>query len=262
MIYGYVRVSSEEQAKQGLSIQTQKETLIRNGVLEENILIDEGKSAGINEEDFTIIKDSTQYGIVFNRKKRPAFSKLLDIANSKDEIRFTKFDRLSRSIAFLEVFSMDCKKRGITLKPLEDDGSEIMRQLQGVLGQLERNKTKERNEKIERAIFDKGISPYRRVIGYDKNTKIEGKLKYPKEPEGALIIIKREAEMVKDIFDMKLQGIHYRTICDKHEIDPATYYNIIRNKIYCGYIRYQKDERKGIHTPIITEEEYNKANSK
>ena len=198
--------------------------------------------------------------MMFNRNKRPAFKKLYDTITRGDTLYVTKWDRLSRSIAFLEMLSMDFEKRHITIKPVQDDGSEIMRQMKGVLGQYERAQTKERNERIERAIFEKGISPYRRIIGYDKNTKIEGTLKYPNEPEGALIIIPTEAEKVKNIFKMTIKGIHYKEICSKNKINPTTYYNIIRKRIYCGYIEYKGEERKGIHTPLITEEEWNKAN--
>ena len=83
----YIRVSTEEQAKQGYSIPAQREDLEgyarRNGLAVAGVFVDEGKSA---RKRYTA---------------RPAFMQMLEMvkAGEIDVILFIKLDRWFRSIA-------------------------------------------------------------------------------------------------------------------------------------------------------------------
>lgn len=74
MIYGYARVSTLGQAKDGNSLENQREKLLNAGATE------------IVEENFT--------GTTTNR---PAFSKLIERLKSGDTLVVTKLDRFARS---------------------------------------------------------------------------------------------------------------------------------------------------------------------
>lgn len=74
MIYGYARVSTSGQAKDGNSLENQREKLLNAGATE------------IVEENFT--------GTTTNR---PAFSKLIERLKSGDTLVVTKLDRFART---------------------------------------------------------------------------------------------------------------------------------------------------------------------
>lgn len=74
MIYGYARVSTSSQAKDGNSLENQREKLLNAGATE------------IVEENFT--------GTTTNR---PAFSKLIERLKSGDTLIVTKLDRFART---------------------------------------------------------------------------------------------------------------------------------------------------------------------
>lgn len=74
MIYGYARVSTSGQAKDGNSLENQREKLLNAGATE------------IVEENFT--------GTTTNR---PAFSKLIERLRSGDTLIVTKLDRFART---------------------------------------------------------------------------------------------------------------------------------------------------------------------
>ena len=76
MLYGYARVSTYGQAKDGNSLEKKKKLLIENGVKKENIFVDAFTGTKI---------------------ERPQFSKLLTMLKEGDTLIVCKLDRISRS---------------------------------------------------------------------------------------------------------------------------------------------------------------------
>lgn len=76
MKYGYIRVSTKKQANKGNSLEDQRNVLIGEGVLPENIFVD--KCTG-------------------TKMDRPEFDKLLALLNRGDELVVTKIDRFART---------------------------------------------------------------------------------------------------------------------------------------------------------------------
>ena len=75
MIYGYARVSTKGQAKDGNSLESQMEILRENGAIE------------IYSDSFTGTKTD-----------RPEFNKLLEVLKAGDTLMVTKLDRFARSM--------------------------------------------------------------------------------------------------------------------------------------------------------------------
>ena len=113
-------------------------------------------------------------------------------------------------------------------------------QIIGVFAQLERGMVKERVELAFDKKIQDGEALHRAPLGY---TYVNNKLTIHKE----------EAEIVKDIFAMNRAGISYKEICEKHSIPVSTYYEIIKNPIYFGKIRYRGKLYKGSHKALFTE---------
>lgn len=95
MIYGYARVSTKGQAKDGNSLESQIELLKENGAVE------------IYSDSFTGTKAD-----------RPEFSKLLQKLESGDTLIVTKLDRFARSMSQGSELVNDLLSRGIKVNIL------------------------------------------------------------------------------------------------------------------------------------------------
>ena len=92
MVYGYVRVSSQGQAREGNSLEAQE------------LLLREKGAEVIYKDVFT-----------GTNMERPEFQKLLEVVKPGDTIMATKLDRLSRSAAQGIALAEDLLSRGVSL---------------------------------------------------------------------------------------------------------------------------------------------------
>ena len=122
MIFGYARVSTEEQ-----SIDLQMDALLKEGILEKNIYID--KVSGIKSE-------------------RKNLSKLLDFLREGDTLVVWKLDRLVRSLIHLTKLIKEFEEKGVKFKSITEPfidttqnspHSKFLTNMFGALAQLERD---------------------------------------------------------------------------------------------------------------------------
>ncbi len=134
----YIRVSTEDQAREGFSLGEQKEKL-------ENLC---------KYRNYKIYKIYEDAGISAKDTNRPAFKEMIEDMKSKkiNVIVSYKLDRLTRSVADLEKFINQIEKHECTLECALDDintdtanGKFFVRMLT-VLSQLEIERTSERTK--------------------------------------------------------------------------------------------------------------------
>ncbi|USN45185.1 MAG: recombinase family protein [Candidatus Woesearchaeota archaeon] len=233
----YVRVSTQEQAIEGISLGAQKEKLNAYCTLRDwevyNIYEDAGFSAG--------------------NTKRPAFEQLMKDVESYDILLVYKIDRFSRNLKDLILTLDELKKHKVNFTSVTEQidtttaMGEAFFQIIGVFAQLERGMVKERVE----LAFDKKIAAgevlNRAPFGY-------------KFDEGTLIVDEDQAKIVKDVFTLRAQGVNYRTICEKFKFATSTFYEIIKNPTYAGYLRFRGKLIKANHEPIISVDQFNVVN--
>lgn len=237
----YARVSTEEQAKEGYSVDAQ---------------IDKCKSfCDAREwEIFRIYKDP---GYSAGSMNRPALELMLRDAKEKrfDIILVYKIDRFSRNLKDLIMVLEDLKSNKINFTSVTEQidttnaMGEAFFQIIGVFAQLERGMVKER----VKLAFDRKIKIgevlYRAPLGYIyKNKKLVPDLE--------------NQYKVQEIFEMWAAGISYKSICEKFNLSTSSFYQIIKNPIYIGKIKYKNELHKGKHKPIITEELFYEVNKK
>lgn len=237
----YVRVSTEEQAKEGISIDAQIERC----------------RSFCKARDWRVFKIYTDAGYSAGTLERPAFKNLIDDINNKkfNILLVYKIDRFSRKLKDLISILEDLKSKGINFTSVTEQidtttaMGEAFFQIIGVFAQLERGMVKERVE----LAFDKKINSgeilYRAPLGYVYRN-------------GKLVVNEEEAEKVREIFNMWANGIHYQEISKKFNIPISTLYEIIKNPTYIGKVRYRGQLFNGIHKGIIDEELFRKVNSK
>ncbi len=237
----YVRVSTEEQAKEGISIEAQ---------------IDRCKafSKARNWKVFKVYKDA---GFSAGTMDRPAFQLLMiDVEDKKfDVLLVYKIDRFSRKLKDLITILDDLKKHNVNFTSVTEQidtttaMGEAFFQIIGVFAQLERGMVKERVEMAFSKKIDSGEYLNRAPLGYFYEN-------------GKLVMDNEEVEKVKEIFNMWAAGIHYKEISAKFNLPKSTLYEIIKNPTYTGKIRYKGQLYKGVHKAVIDEELFNKIQSK
>jgi len=241
----YIRVSTEEQAKEGYSIQGQKDKLVAYCKLRdwliEDIYIDGGFS-GTNID-------------------RPALQKLLQNLNNFDTVLVYKLDRLSRNqrdiLYLVEEKFLENDIDFVSILENFDTSTPFGRAMMGILAvfaQLERDTIVERTKmgkerRAKEGYWNGGPAP----IGYDLI-------------DGRLIINEFEALQIKELFKLYKKYGQNKTAYMLNKKGMKTKYGewhgrsiqrIVTNPIYTGKVKYKDEVFEGVHDAIISEKEFN-----
>ncbi|MBU1501420.1 MAG: recombinase family protein [Nanoarchaeota archaeon] len=235
----YVRVSTEEQAKEGLSIDAQ---------------IDKCNSF-CQARDWEIYKVYRDAGYSAGSLNRPALELMMRDAQEKrfDIILVYKIDRFSRKLRDLIMVLEDLKEKKINFTSVTEQidttsaMGEAFFQIIGVFAQLERGMVKERVELAFDRKIKLGEVVHRAPFGYIFQNK-----KLVPDPENS--------GNLKEIFEMWVTGVDYKELLKKFRLSSSTLYQIIKNPIYLGKIRYKGQIYQGKHTALITEDLFNEVN--
>lgn len=261
----YVRVSTEEQAEEGFSI---------NGQI--NVLEEYCK-----KNNYKIIEIYKDEGISGKSIERPSLKKLL---RDSEEGNFNmvmvwKISRLSRKqLDFLSIIDQ-LEKKGVSFFSYSEniDAStatgKAMLQMMGSFAELERNMILENLKMGMTQRAKEGKWNGGSVLGYSSKEK-------------KLVINEDEATLVKHIFDLYINGKGFKTIANQlnhegYKTKRNTHFStnsirtIITNPLYAGFIRFNQVENwnekrrqgkdkntiivKGEHEPIISIEVWEKA---
>ncbi|CDD16899.1 resolvase domain protein [Clostridium sp. CAG:798] len=233
----YIRVSTEDQAREGFSLGEQEEKLRQL----------------CKYKDFEIYKVYKDAGIsAKNMKDRPAFQQMLEDmkAGKLNYIVAYKLDRVTRSVRDLEVLITTLEDYHCYLVCERDDvntstanGRFFVRMLT-VLSQLEIEIVSERTKFGLNGAIKSGHIPGKCPFGYYRDT------------DKTLKINNSTKDLVIRIFEMYLEGKSYQAIANilnsekinsptKKKWIDSTIDRIINNKIYIGdYERYRLDNSK------------------
>ena len=233
----YVRVSSDDQAKHGFSIDQQ----IKNNM--EFAL----------QNDYALIQTFKDEGRSAKNLERPGLQDLLkycaDKKNNVEAVIVWKLDRISRSVGdYTSTLSPFFAKNDIQLLTVSDvngDGLQVeaMRQVGMVFAELERKNATIRTKEGIRGKVNLGQYPYHAPIGY-KNLTISGE-KYKK-----MVIDEDNAFYVRQAYNMCLQGDSIDTITAKlykmgfrnkhgNRIPHSSIEYILHNRAYTGKFEYE-----------------------
>ena len=249
----YLRVSTQEQAKEGYSIGEQESRL-------------RDYSKAMRWDIHRVYVDPGYSGADTNR---PALQDLISDVEKKEieKVVVYKLDRLSRSqldtLYLIEkVFlANDCDF--VSMTENFDTSTPFGRAMIGILAvfaQLEREKIKERmimgkEARAKEGKFNGGTEP----IGYDYNIITD-----------MLEVNEYEAMQIRELFDIFINGDQNLRALErlflekgyKHKHgtwDPKQMRRTLGSKMYLGYIKYKGEYYKGEHEPLIDEESINKS---
>ncbi|MFA5604005.1 MAG: recombinase family protein [Bacilli bacterium] len=256
----YLRVSTEDQAKEGFSISAQKEKLTKYVEVNDWELYDYFIDDGISGKNIT---------------DRPELTRLIELVKKKEinNVLVYKLDRLTRSVKdlinLIELFEQhECSFSSLTEKL--DTSNAVGRmfiKIIGIFAEFERENLAERvsfgyEEKTRQGNYTNtnGVYGYEYIIG-----------------KGNLVINEEEAELVRHTYQKYLNGKAMISIAKEYnqlEVptkrggnwSQSTIQSILTNNTYLGKVRYgvnKKIKNKAFiveseHEPIIDEFTFNR----
>lgn len=247
----YVRVSTDEQAKEGFSIPAQRERL----------------RAFCESQGWEIVQEYIEEGWSAKDLNRPQMQRLLkDIKKGNiDIVLVYRLDRLTRSVLDLYLLLQTFEKYNVAFRSATEvyDTSTAMGRLfitlVAALAQWERENLAERvkfgiEQMIDEGKKPGGHSPYGYKFDKDFNCTI----------------IEDEANVVRMIYRMYCDGYGYRSIADRlnelgvkpriaKEWNHNSVRDILTNDIYIGTYRWGNKFVLNNHPPIISESLFRKA---
>jgi DNA invertase Pin-like site-specific DNA recombinase len=192
---GYVRLSRDDDKRNYVSIENQK-LIINQYAAEQNMVIDRW------------YEDDGVSGYIFDR---PGFNQLMsDLDRDIDTVFVKDFSRLGRHNAKVLLLLDDFQERGKHLIVIDDnyDSENPDDDTIGIKTWYNERYVKDTSKKIKRAIGARqkeGTLMTQPPFGYKRNEK----------DKSILEIVPKEAEYVKQVYDLYLQGLGYRKIANR-----------------------------------------------
>ena len=244
----YARVSTNEQALMGYSLEAQIEKMRLYCEVHDLVVAGEYVDDGYSGT---------------KSKNRPAYQKMMSEKDNWDVLLVLKMDRIHRNTKeFFEMIS-DLRKNGKEFVSTFEKcntktavGRFAMDTIQRI-AQLESEQIGERTYlgMRQKAETNGGIMGFNPPFGYGLE-------------DGELYVIDDEFETVRDIFTMYLDGMtmddiayHLNRECRLTRRDnPWNKYNlrtILHNPVYAGYLRWEDTRQRHNAEPVVTVEEFN-----
>ena len=238
----YVRVSTEDQVKRGISLQAQEEAL-------------KNYANALGYEVFKIYKDEGKSGK--DLKHRPAMQELLKDAQNKkfQSILTYKLDRFSRSLRDLIETMEKLKEWGVDFISLQDKietasaTGKLMFHIISAFAEFERNVTSERTKFTMGVKAEGGNLVTRAPFGY----KLENKK----------LLASENSYLVQELFQEFLNTkISLTQLSKKYGFSVNGLKKILSNQTYLGKTKFDKQIYQGSHQALISSTLFNHVQNK
>jgi site-specific DNA recombinase len=234
---GYCRVSTEEQAAEGFSIEGQGEKLRMYAELR-----------GLGS--VTIVDDPGKSG---KNLDRPGLQRILAAIEQGHvaDVMVWRLDRLSRNLGDLIVLAELCLKRNVGLHSVTENldlstaTGRMYFNIIGTFAQFYREQLGENVKMGMQQAVREGKWVNRPKTGYNL---VAGEL-----------IANDDAAAVRQIFRLRAQGMSHREISEQTGIKHGTVTVILQSRVYLGEVQLNGEWFPGKHEPIITEAEFEAA---
>jgi len=244
----YTRVSTEDQAKEGFSLDAQKERL----------------RMYCKAQGMEVVKEYVDDGHSGRNTNRPAYQQMMADKETWDVILVVKMDRIHRnSRNFMDMMDNLNKwgKGFASMTENLDTTTAMGRFVMDIIQRIAQLESEQIGERVYMGMHQKAATVGGMMGGgHPYGYKIEG---------GGLIQIPDEAQVVRDIFEKYLEGlstIKVAQLLTDRKIptkkggrwDGVTISYILKNPVYAGYVEWDDTMQKGEHEAIISPETFNK----
>jgi len=233
----YCRVSTEEQAAEGFSIEGQADKLRTYAELHDlgNVVV---------------IADP---GLSGKNLDRPGLRRLLAMIEEGHvaNVLTWRLDRLSRNLADLILLADRCGQAGVALHSFTeriDLSSATGRMFYNILGSFAQFYREQLAENVRMGMHQaarQGRWVNRPPTGYDL--------------ADGVLIANDKAPVVRRIFTMRAEGASHKVIADATGVNHSTVLSILRNRVYLGHTKIRDEWFPGLHEPLVTDAEFDAA---
>jgi len=251
---GYVRVSTEDQAREGYSVSAQERSIRdycrAKGWKLVRVYRDEGLSA-------------------YRDVKRPGYEGLMSSMDEWDVVVVWKLNRLHRT---MRGFVRDAGKLADARKDLAsiteslDTSSAMGKLVYHLLGALSEFESDQTSERVKAAFAEKFESD---ELAWFSRPPLGYRLEWASEDrgKGRLQIVPAEAEIVRTLFEnaLKMSTMALVELARKRgylgkargNLLQPRYVHILHNPVYAGYVYYDGELRRNRHKPIVDVDLFN-----
>ena len=242
----YTRVSTEDQAKEGFSLEAQLDKL----------------KAYCKARDWNIANEYVDDGYSGRNTKRPQYSRMMEEMDQWDTLQVIKMDRIHRnSKNFMEMME-DLNKNNkefVSMTESLDTSTAMGRFVMDIIQRIAQLESEQIGERVyfgmeQKARSKGGMLGFNIPYGYDYRN-------------GCLVINKHEEIFVKRIFKLYKSGMSMKKIADSLNLEHVptkqnkswgseTVSKILRNPLYCGTFHWEDIEHADIYPSIIDEESF------
>ncbi len=254
----YVRVSTDEQAAEGYSLDAQK------AILEDLCMAEDYDIAGIYADD----------GYSGRSIKRPGYRRMMDEIDSWDILVVLKMDRVHRnSRNFMDMMEalQKHKKEFVSCYESLDTSNALGRFVVDMIQRMAQLESEQIGERTKMGMREKAeglgkTAGGKRTMGFNPpfGYRIE---------DGKLSDVPEELEVVSEIFDSYLSGSTIDAVCYQlnssgrltRRGNPWNKYNlsnILHNPVYAGFMRWEELLIKHDASAVITPERFNEVQLK
>ncbi len=259
---GYCRVSTDDQADQGISLDYQEEQCKKAA-----------EKDGYNDNEVLIIRDEGKSG---TNLKRKGIQEIIDLAKKREIsiVYVTHSDRLARNIVDHAFLRNTLRANNITLKYLNgqsslDDASSIMADnMFATINQYHSDNTREKTKQAVDTKAEAGYFPTHAPVGYintsnpNKNCeKVAKRIIIPNPKTGLLVTEAFKTYATGQYNAYELNDLMYAkglVSNSEKKLSPSMVYAMLKNKVYLGEIHWMDIHNKnGKHEPLIDKDTFN-----
>jgi len=252
----YVRVSTEDQAKEGFSLSAQLERL----------------RSYCEARGWKIYREYVDDGYSGRHTTRPAYQRMLEEMDNWDVLLVLKMDRIHRnSRNFMEMMELLNKKNKefVSMTESLDTSTAMGRFVMDIIQRIAQLESEQIGERVYTGMEQKARTPVEN-LGKDRHPYLGFAHPYGYHySNGRLTVVEEEAKYVRFIFEEYLKGKTLDEICRRlNELKVPTkrggkwakytISRILKNPIYAGYLEWNGIIKKNNHQPIIDKETFNK----
>ena len=237
----YARVSTEDQAKEGFSLDAQRERL----------------HAYCRAQGWTASAEYVDDGHTGRNVNRPAYQRMLADRDAWDKMLVIKMDRIHRnSRNFMDMMDdlRDWGKDFVSATESLDTSTAMGRFVMDIIQRIAQLESEQIGERVYMGMAQKhrageGLNGFRRPFGY-------------RYVDGSLLVDEAEARVVRRIFEAYAEGGALHAIAAKLNEDGVPSQRgrrwsksgvryMLHNPVYIGKIRWDDTVRDDPHDPIV-----------
>ena len=243
----YARVSTEDQAKEGFSLDSQLEKL----------------RSYCKARGWEIAGEYVDDGYSGRDIRRPAYQKMMEDIDKWDVLLVMKMDRIHRNSKNFMLMMEELRKKNkefVSMTESLDTSTAMGRFVMDIIQRIAQLESEQIGERVydgmrQKAKQGAGILGSPAPYGYEYDG-------------GVLRGIEEELKIAREIFEMYISGMSMKDIADElnrrgigtkkgGRWDRKTISRILSNPVYCGLVEWEDFIFKGEHEAIISIEEFN-----